>query len=230
MCSSDLITTIIKSKSGDDITKTELMKLVSEDYLTTSSLVTNSYLGNNLSSENDMLNIVRILAFKALAEVILTTGSTNYAPITNFAQAYPKIIKRIKENHPEYFMKDDMIISICEKTPEAVELCNEKLAKIDLYKEKAEKYVKDAKELEATNKAKVTENDSAQEEATKALESLSNNVKAAEGTLIQINGLASTAKTSAFKGNKKELDTILAQMIIASGIAEASSEQQIKAI
>ena len=119
----DSITKIISSGTWNEGAKNELLKLVSEDYLTSSSFF-NSHLGNNLSAADDMLNIVRILAFKTLVEAITEKGSTNYAPVSDFTQAYPGIITRINKDHPEYFMKNGTITDVCEKTPEVVAFCN----------------------------------------------------------------------------------------------------------
>jgi len=119
------ITEIINSGTWNTETEKKLINLVSDEYLTSSSALYKSDLEQTPTAANDTLHIIRTLAFKTLAEAIVKQESTNYAPILNFAQAYPDIIKKITKNHPEYLLENPTITNICVKTPELVESCKD---------------------------------------------------------------------------------------------------------
>ena len=43
----------------------------------------------------------------------LEQNSTNYSPISAFTKAYPEIVNRVLNDHPEYLCDNKTIINIC---------------------------------------------------------------------------------------------------------------------
>lgn len=241
----DQITKIISSGTWDEEVKSTLLTLLSERYLTTSSALYNSYLGHNLSTEKDMFNIVRMLAFKTLVEAITESGSTNYAPVSAFVQAYPELIVRIAKDHPEYFKQNNTILLICTKNQEEFDFCNEARSKATQYKQQAEKYIERANKLleKSTEnlkaievlKAEITDSTQSatitttQELTTIALGILNSNVKNTQDKSTEIHILAETLDKIIFTASKEELDTIVKKMETALSRAKTSYEQAVKA-
>jgi len=85
-------------------------------YLDQEYLVT-TVLGKNLSQISDVVDIVRILAFKEICEGIKGTKSVNFAPIQKFIELYPELNGRIFQDHPEYF-ENNLVKQICGQAKE----------------------------------------------------------------------------------------------------------------
>ena len=105
---------IIVDASWNNSIEQNLLTLTSEKYLTNTIFnLGTSYLGKNLGAMNDIIKIVQVIAFKTIVSAILEQNSTNYSPISAFAEAYPEIIDRVLNDHPEYLCDNKTIISIC---------------------------------------------------------------------------------------------------------------------
>lgn len=108
------IVKIITDGSWNNNIEQNLLTLTSEKYLTDTRFnLGTSYLGNNLGAINDMVKIVQVIAFKTIISTILEQNSTNYSPISAFTKAYPEIVNRVLDDHPEYLCDNKTIISIC---------------------------------------------------------------------------------------------------------------------
>lgn len=90
----------------------EVKKYLSEEFLLNGYTLSASALGNNLGQIPDIINIVRILAFKTIATTITEKGSTNFIPIEKFIKAFPDLNIRIIEDHREY-LNNKFISKLC---------------------------------------------------------------------------------------------------------------------
>lgn len=108
------IVKIIADASWNSNIEQGLLTLTSEKYLTNTTFnLGTSYLGKNLGTVGDMIKIVQVIAFKTIVSAILEQNSTNYSPISAFTKAYPEIVNRVLNDHPEYLCDNKTIINIC---------------------------------------------------------------------------------------------------------------------
>ncbi len=110
---------LVSADLWSDAIKDKMLHYIDDSYLT--SGMVNSNLGSNLGDLPDILNIVRILAFKTINDALKAKGDPNYSPVNAFAEKYLYIVERIHKEatdsyHPtkiDYFA-NNAVVRICE--------------------------------------------------------------------------------------------------------------------
>lgn len=86
-----------------------LIKTFSPEYLTGPGVVYPSILGRNLGAIKDNVEVAQVLLFKAMLDVLQSSGSKNYAPIDSITKAYPQLVGRVFVSHKPWVTDKEVL-------------------------------------------------------------------------------------------------------------------------